>query len=64
MLKIVSKVIQRLKPEDRVTVRIDAAEVPLHICLATMGDIGDELRNYQENLAIEVGDILLVQDAP
>ena len=59
-----SKVIQRLKPEERVTVRIDATEVPLHLCLETLGDIGDELRNYQDNLAIETGDVLLVLDAP
>jgi len=52
-----------LKPRDRVTVRIAALAVPIHICLETLGEI-EGRRHYQENLAIEVGDVLLVQDAP
>ena len=58
-----SKVIQRLKPEDRVTTRVAATEVPLHLCLETHADIND-VTCYQENAAVMVGDVLLVKDAP
>ena len=59
-----SKVIQRLKHPDRVTIRGVAAEIPLHFCFETQSEIGDDLRNYQENAALEVGDVLFVTDAP
>ena len=58
-----SKVIQRLKNEDRVTVRVAATEVPLHICLETLNEIPD-LGSYQDKLSVEVGDVLLCLDAP
>lgn len=54
----------QLVKRDRVTVRGDATEIPLHICLETLNEIPGDLRYYHENLAIEVGDVLLVQDAP
>ncbi len=58
-----SKVIQTY-PRSRVTTRIAATEIPLHLCLETLSDIDDGLRNYQENPAIEVEGVLFVQDAP
>ncbi len=58
-----SKVIQRVKPKERVTVRIAAIDVPLHICLETLGEVGS-LSNYQDKLSVEVGDVLLCLDAP
>ena len=58
-----SKVIQRLRAENRVTVRVAATEVPLHICLETLNEIPDR-RIYQDKLSVEVGDVLLCLDAP
>ena len=58
-----SKVIQRLKAENRVTVRVAATEVPLHICLETLDPVG-RLDSYQDKLSVEVGDVLLCLDAP
>jgi len=58
-----SKVIQRPKAENRVTERVAATEVPLHICLETVNEVPD-LRSYQDKLSVEVGDVLLCLDAP
>lgn len=57
-----SKVIQTYR--SRVTTRIAATEIPLHLCFETLSDIDDGLRNYHENPAIEVEGVLFVQDAP
>ena len=62
-MKRLSKVIQRPKNENRVTVRVAATEVPLHICLETLDPVGS-LDNYQDKLSVEVGDVLLCLDAP
>lgn len=62
-VKKLSKVIQNLKNRDRVTVRVAATEIPLHICIETLTEVGD-LRYYQEKAAIEVNGVLFVQDAP
>lgn len=48
----------------RVTTRIAATEIPLHLCFETLSDIDDGLRHYHENAAIEVEGVLFVQDAP
>ena len=58
-----SKVINRLKHRDEVTVRIAAADIPLHLCLENHEEVGS-LDNYQDKIALEVGDVLLVKDAP
>ena len=52
------------KRRNQTTVRIAAASVPLHICLETLRPIGGGLRNYQENAALKVGEVLFVKDAP
>ena len=58
-----SKVIQTY-PLPRVTTRIAATEIPLHLCLETLSEIQADLSCYQENPAIEVEGVLFVQDAP
>ena len=58
-----SKVIQTYPSLARVTTRIAATEIPLHLCLETLNDISD-IGCYQENPAIEVNGVLFVQDAP
>lgn len=58
-----SKVIQTYPSLARVTIRIAATEIPLHLCLETLNDISD-IGCYQENPAIEVDGVLFIQDAP
>lgn len=54
---------QKLRLTDKVTIRVAATEIPLHLCLETLNDISD-IGCYQENPAIEVNGVLFVQDAP
>jgi len=49
--------------KSRVTTRLAATEIPLHLCLETLNDITD-IGCYQENAAIEVNGVLFVKDAP
>ena len=56
--------LSQINPRSRVTTRIEATEIPLHLCLETLSDIDDGLRHYHENTAIEVEGVLFVQDAP
>ena len=58
-----SKLIPRLKEQNRATVRGAAMDVPLHICLQTLQGING-INCYHKNAAIEVGDTLFVVDAP
>jgi len=48
---------------NRVTVRGAALNVPLHICMETLGKIRDR-DSYTKNAAIDLGAVLLVKDAP
>ncbi len=57
-----SKVIQTYP--SKVTTRIAATEIPLHLCFETLSEIEADLSCYQENPAIEVEGILFVTDAP
>ena len=59
-----SKVVQTYPRPDRVSTRVAATEIPLHLCFETLSEIDDGLRHYQENAAIEVDGVLFVQDAP
>ena len=48
---------------NRVTVRGAARNVPLHICMETLGVIPNT-DSYLKNAAIDLGAVLLVKDAP
>lgn len=53
---------KKLHPE--VTVKGAAKDIPLQICLETLGEIG-ELGCYESNMALKIGEaVLLVKDAP
>ena len=48
---------------NRVTVRGAARNVPLHICMETLGKI-NATECYLGNAAIDLGAVVLVKDAP
>ena len=48
----------------KVGTRAAMMETPVQICMETHEEVGFGAECYMENVAIKVGDVLLVKDAP
>lgn len=54
----------QIQDENEVTIRAVSLDVPLHLCFETHGEIKKMRSSYLDRIALKVGEVLFVKNAP